>query len=82
MSLGDIGHGNETRCFSRTICRRTGRAPQVPGSPGIRTYDQNAEVLASRPPASQNANLAPLVEGQAISLAARHAKVRREGYAK
>ena len=34
------------------------------------------------PPASQNANLEPLVEAPAISLAARYAKVRREGYAK
>ena len=34
------------------------------------------------PPTSQNANLEPLVEAPAISLAARYAKVRREGYAK
>ncbi len=34
------------------------------------------------PPASHNANLEPLIEGPAISLAARHAKVRREGYVK
>ena len=34
------------------------------------------------PPASQNANYEPVVEGPAITLAARHAKVRREGYAK
>jgi hypothetical protein len=34
------------------------------------------------PPASHNANLDPVVEGPAISLAARHVKVRREGYAK
>ena len=32
-------------------------------------------------PASQNANLLPLIEGPAISLAAIHAKVRRDGYA-
>jgi len=32
------------------------------------------------PQASQNANLGPLVEGSAISLGARHAKIRREGY--
>ncbi len=31
-------------------------------------------------PASQNANLEPLVEGPAISLAARYAKARRAGY--
>ena len=31
-------------------------------------------------PASHNANLDPVVEGPAISLAARHVKVRREGY--
>lgn len=30
--------------------------------------------------ASQNTNLEPVVEGPAISLAAVHAKVRREGY--
>ena len=34
------------------------------------------------PAASQNANLGPLVEGPAITLAGRHTKVRREGYAK
>ena len=34
------------------------------------------------PPASHNAKLQPVVEGPAITLAARHAKVRREGYAK
>jgi len=32
------------------------------------------------PPASHNANLEPLVEGPAISLAARHTKARRAGY--
>jgi hypothetical protein len=32
--------------------------------------------------APQNANLDPVVEGPAISLAARYAKVRRKGYAK
>jgi len=32
------------------------------------------------PPASHNANLEPLVEGPAISLAGLHAKVRREEY--
>ena len=42
----------------------------------------NSLVIGSAPPASQNANLEPLVEGPAISLAARHTKVRREGYAK
>ncbi|MDA8311130.1 MAG: hypothetical protein M0Z46_11065 [Actinomycetota bacterium] len=30
--------------------------------------------------ASQNANLEPLIEGPAISLAVRHTKVRRDGY--
>src|SRR6185437_11305024 len=34
------------------------------------------------PPASQNANLGPLVEGDPITLAARHAKARREDYAR
>ncbi len=34
----------------------------------------------SAPPASQNANLLPLIEAPAISLAARHTKVRRAGY--
>ena len=33
-------------------------------------------------PASHNANLEPVVEGAAINLATRHAKVRRERYAK
>jgi hypothetical protein len=31
-------------------------------------------------PASQNANLEPVIEGPAISLAARHTKTRRAGY--
>ncbi|MHB1821285.1 MAG: hypothetical protein ACYCTL_01710 [Acidimicrobiales bacterium] len=39
-------------------------------------------VAEMAPPASHNANLEPLVEGPAISLAAAHAKVRREGYAR
>jgi len=34
------------------------------------------------PPASHNANLEPLVEEPAFSLAARHAKVRRDGCAR
>jgi len=38
--------------------------------------------ITMAPPASRNANLEPLVEGPAITLAARHAKVRREGYVK
>jgi hypothetical protein len=33
-------------------------------------------------PASHNAKLEPVVEGPAITLAARHAKIRRDGYAK
>ena len=33
-------------------------------------------------PASHNANLGPLVEGPALTLAGRHTKVRREGYPK
>lgn len=33
-------------------------------------------------PGSQNTNLEPLVEGPAIRLAARHTKIRREGYLK
>lgn len=32
--------------------------------------------------ASHDANLVPVVEGPAISLAPRHAKVRRDGYAR
>ncbi len=47
------------------------------------TGDLAAEVRAedwSAHLASQNANLEPLVEGPAISLAARHAKSRRAGY--
>ena len=36
----------------------------------------------SAPPATQNANLEPLVEGAAISPAALHAKVRRAGFVK
>jgi hypothetical protein len=31
-------------------------------------------------PASFNTNLAPVIEGPIISLAPKHAKVRREGY--
>jgi hypothetical protein len=34
------------------------------------------------PPATHNAKCEPLVEGPPIALATRHAKVRREGYAK
>jgi len=37
-------------------------------------------VAGVAPPASQNANLEPLIAGPAISLAARHTKVRRDGY--
>ncbi|MGH9101797.1 MAG: hypothetical protein ACRDYD_02260 [Acidimicrobiales bacterium] len=47
------------------------------------TGDLTAQVRAEdcvAPPASQNANLEPLIEGPAISLAARHTKVRRAGY--
>jgi site-specific DNA recombinase len=40
-----------------------------------------ALVAGVAPPASQSANLDPLVEGPAITLAGRHTKVRREGYA-
>jgi hypothetical protein len=32
------------------------------------------------PPTSQHTNLLPLIEGPAVRLAGRHAKVRREGY--
>ena len=39
-------------------------------------------VVGLAPPASHNANYEPVVEGPAITLAARHAKVRREGYSK
>jgi hypothetical protein len=40
----------------------------------------NTLVSESVPPASFNTNLAPLIEGPMISLAPKHAKVRREGY--
>ena len=33
-------------------------------------------------PTSQHTNLPPLVEGPAVRLASRHAKVRRDGYRK
>jgi hypothetical protein len=36
--------------------------------------------LGLGPPTSQHTNLPPLVEGPAIRLARRHAKVRRAGY--
>ena len=52
---------------------------------GSETAQSAAHVRAedwSAHPASHNANLKPLVEGPAITLAARHAKVRREGYVK
>lgn len=39
-------------------------------------------VVGLAPPAFHNANLEPLVEGPAISLAARHVKARRDGYAR
>ncbi len=41
-----------------------------------------ALVAGVAPPASQSANLDPLVEGPAITLAGRHTKVRRDGYAR
>ena len=48
-----------------------------------RLHRRKTLVVGSAPPASRNANLEPLVEGAAISLAApRHTKVRREGYVK
>lgn len=52
-----------------------------------RAWPRNPAIVASTSgacahPASQNANPESLVEGLAISLAARHAKVRREGYAR
>jgi hypothetical protein len=40
----------------------------------------NTLVRESAPPASFDANLAPLIEAPVISLAPKHAKVRREGY--
>jgi len=39
-------------------------------------------VTGSALPASHNANLEPVIQGPAITMAARHAKVRREGYVK
>jgi hypothetical protein len=48
----------------------------------MRAEHWSAAWLGWAPPASQNANLEPLIEGPAISLAARHAKVRRDGYAR
>lgn len=66
---GHVGSAELGPAPSQFLPRQSvGRAPVAPS--------------AVAPPASQNANLAPLVEGQAISLAARHAKVRREGYTK
>ena len=55
-----------------TLCDRGDEEQQFAGQ--MRAEDWSA------PPAPQNANLAPVVEGPAISLAARHAKVRRDGY--
>jgi hypothetical protein len=51
------------------------------GNDGTAAARESAEDW-SAPPASHNANLKPLVEGPAITLAARHAKVRRAGYVK
>lgn len=48
-----------------------------PGS-GERRTSQSSDETAHL--ASQNANLEPLIEGPAISLAARHTKIRRDGY--
>ena len=45
-----------------------------------REFPAKPLVVEVAPPASQNANLEPLVEGPAISLAARHRKARRAGY--
>ena len=73
---------------------RTGLAPagsrelvaRTPTSSGYPLQTQESELLDAQredlpaPPATQNANLDPLVEGPAISLATRHAKVRREGH--
>jgi hypothetical protein len=47
--------------------------------PGKTTSEQPKQLA---PPASHNAKLEPVVEGPAITLTARHAKVRRDGYAK
>jgi len=55
-----------------SLCARRGDAAQMPAR--VRAEDCSAH------PASQNANLVPLIEWPAISLPARHAKVRREGY--
>ncbi|MGH9108431.1 MAG: hypothetical protein ACRDY3_03020 [Acidimicrobiales bacterium] len=52
-----------------------GRADAI-GAAQVRAED------CSAPPASQNANLDPVVEGPAISLTGLHAKVRRDGYTK
>jgi hypothetical protein len=50
-------------------------------APEVALWTASPQVTVA-PPASQNANLAPSVEGQVIRLAARHAKLRRDGYAK
>jgi len=46
-----------------------------------RRLSRAAAIAAAAPPASQNTNFGPLVEGPAITLAGRHTKVRREGFA-
>ena len=58
------------------------RCPQSQSSRRGKSDATKTLVAGVAPPASQNANLEPLIEGPAISLAARHAKVRRDGYAR
>ncbi len=51
-------------------------ASSRPGRPDV----MKVLVAGVAPPASHNANLEPVVEGPAISLAARNTKDRRAGY--
>jgi len=56
----------------RDRCPRSSRRGKIDAT--------NALVMGAAHLASQNTNLAPVVEGPAISLAGLHAKVRREEY--
>jgi hypothetical protein len=69
---------HEIQVTSRDDIRPIFRVPTRPEpSPGER---ERVRKLVGALPTSQHTNLPPLVEGPAVQLARRHAKVRRAGY--
>ena len=79
----DVSHLHELRARERCddllepSPSRRDRHPEVSRRGSVR--QGKALVIESAPPASHSANLEPLLEGPAITLAARHTKVRRAG---